>query len=108
MKAYAEEVRNPFNERSPKGVAWELVKAKWGIQEWASFEQIGIKESGFNPYSVNSSSGACGIPQALPCSKMNAENWDYETQLKWMVDYIDNRYGTPSKAWEFHQENGWY
>lgn len=108
MKAYAAEIKNPFDERSPKGIAWELVKEKWGVQEWGAFEQIVQNESGWNPYRVNQSSGACYLPQALPCSKMGAEAWDYEGQLKWMVNYIDNRYETPTKAWSFHQDNNWY
>jgi hypothetical protein len=106
--AYAEEVENPYDSRSPKGVGWELIKEKWGIQEWGNFEELVMRESGWNPYSVNASSGACGIPQALPCSKMDAERWDYEGQLKWMVNYIQNRYKTPTKALEFHDINGWY
>lgn len=108
MKAYAAEVKNPFDPKSPKGVAWELVKNKWGIQEWGAFEELITRESGWNPYSVNASSGACGIPQALPCSKMNAEKWDYEAQIKWGIEYVANRYKTPSQALKFHNDNNWY
>lgn len=104
----AEEIENPFDPRSPKGVAWELIKDKWGVQEWGYFDELVTRESGWNPYSVNASSGACGIPQALPCSKMDVERWDYEGQLKWMINYIDNRYGTPSEAIKFHDDKNWY
>lgn len=106
--AYAAEVKNPFDERSPKGIAWELVKEKWGLQEWAAFDNLVTQESNWHPYSVNASSGACGIPQALPCGKMGAELWDYEGQLKWMISYISNRYNTPSQAWEHEVAQGWY
>lgn len=108
MKAYAAEVKNPYDVRSPKGIGWELVKSKWGTQEWGAFEEIITRESGWHNWSINSDSGACGLGQALPCSKMGVELWDYEGQLKWTVDYIANRYGTPSKALDFHNDKGWY
>jgi hypothetical protein len=107
-KAYAAEVENPYDVRSPKGIAWELIKTQWGIQEWGNFEELVMRESGWNPYSINASSGACGIPQALPCSKMDAERWDYEGQLKWMVNYVSERYQNPTNAIKFHDENNWY
>jgi hypothetical protein len=108
MKAYAEDIVNPYDTRSPKGIGWELVKSKWGIQEWGAFEELVMRESGWNPYAINQSSGACFLAQALPCSKMDAEAWDYEGQLKWMVSYIENRYKTPTKAIEFHDINNYY
>ena len=69
-------------------------------------------ESGWNELAYNASSGACGIPQALPCSKMSAFGDDYETnpatQIRWGLDYIQNRYGTPTAAYDFWLANGWY
>lgn len=106
--AYAEEYTNPYDTRSPKGIAWQLVYDKWGIQEWGFFDELVMRESGWNPYSVNSSSGACYLAQALPCSKMNAEPWDYEAQLKWMVNYVSQRYQNPSNALKFHDQKNWY
>lgn len=98
------EVKNPFNPKSPKGIAWTLNKSMFGIEHWAALEELITNESGWNPYAVNKSSGACGIGQALPCSKMNCEQWDYECQTQWTLDYIKDRYDNPSKAWEFWQE----
>lgn len=106
--AYAAEVKNPYDERSPKGIGWELVKAKWGPEEWGSFEELIMRESGWNPYSINQSSGACGLGQSLPCNKMKADLWDYEAQLNWIVSYISQRYGTPAKALQYHEAQGWY
>lgn len=97
-KAQAEEIQNPYNSKSPKGIAWEINKKEFGIQHWEAFETLITNESGWNPFSKNPSSGACGLGQALPCSKMKCENWDYECQVKWVADYIKNRYKTPSKA----------
>lgn len=109
-KAYAEEPTNPYEPRSPKGVAWEIVKDKFGIQHWGAFEELVQNESGWNPYSVNSSSGACGIGQALPCSKMSCEKWDYECQVNWTADYVEDRYENPIKALAFwnKQSPHWY
>ena len=70
------------------------------------------RESGWNPNAVNKYSGAGGIPQALPMSKMASCGSDYltnyKTQIKWGLKYIKNRYGNPSKAWQHFQSRNWY
>jgi uncharacterized protein YabE (DUF348 family) len=78
----------------------------WFEDQWDALYKLWIKESGFNPNAVNSSSGACGIPQALPCSKITDKS--VEGQIEWGLGYITNRYGDPASAWAFHQRNGWY
>lgn len=67
-------------------------------------------ESGWNPNSVNKSSGACGIPQALPCKKIkNVEGSnDWKAQIRWGIKYINYRYKTPCKAWEHFKKKNWY
>lgn len=70
--------------------------------------EIVAKESGFNPYAVNSSSGACGLAQALPCEKMGCDLSDVNCQLEWMNSYINRRYGSPEQALNFHLLHGWY
>ena len=67
-------------------------------------------ESGWNPNSVNKKSGACGIPQALPCSKIkNVEGSnDWKAQIRWGIKYINYRYKTPCKAWEYFKKKNWY
>jgi len=99
-KAFAEEKieENPYNPKSPKGIAWELNKERFGVGNWEALEELITNESGWNPFSTNKGSGACGLGQALPCSKMNCEQWDYECQVKWVLDYIENRYETPKGA----------
>lgn len=66
-----------------------------------SWKNLAWRESGFNAHAHNGSSGACGIPQAVPCSKMPCEMGDVTCQVKWMADYIERRYGNPSKAYAF-------
>jgi hypothetical protein len=82
------------------------------IEQMAGLVPLWDHESGWNEAAYNAGSGACGIPQALPCSKMSTFGDDYETnpatQIRWGLDYIKNRYGTPIGAWEFWQANGWY
>ena len=60
----------------------------------------------------NSRSGAYGIPQALPASKMASAGGDYmtnyQTQVNWGINYIKNRYGTPTVALYHSQATGWY
>lgn len=67
-------------------------------------------ESGWNPNSVNKKSGACGIPQALPCSKIKkvegSNNW--QAQIRWGIKYIDYRYKNPCGAWKHFQKKHWY
>lgn len=68
------------------------------------------KESGNNPAAVNKSSGACGLGQSLPCSKMASicPNWrtDYECQDRWFTGYMQSRYGSWSKAVSFWKCTG--
>ena len=69
-------------------------------------------ESGWNPSASNPSSGAYGIPQALPGGKMASagEDWSSNaaTQIEWGLGYISDRYGDPCGAWGFWQANNYY
>jgi hypothetical protein len=69
-------------------------------------------ESGWRVNAENSSSGAYGIPQALPGAKMATAGADWRTnpatQIKWGLGYISERYGSPCGAWSFKQSHGWY
>lgn len=71
--------------------------------------QLIQKESGCNPLAVNPTSGACGIPQALPCSKLpQGVNTSPADQLIWMQNYVNTRYGGWDGAWSFWRANNWY
>jgi uncharacterized protein YabE (DUF348 family) len=80
-----------------------------GITDSDAMWLIG-KESGCNPGAVNRSSGACGIPQALPCSKLPCplDATGAVCQLTWMEDYVLRRYGSWAAARAFHATRGWY
>lgn len=100
---------------APKGeiqqYAHDLVVGSYGWTEsdFSSLVHLWNRESGWNPNS-HSASGACGIPQALPCSKIAASYGSntWENQVKWGLRYISNKYGSASRAWAFFQNNGWY
>lgn len=67
----------------------------------------------WNPTAYNrQGSGAYGLPQALPGSKMASAGADWRTnprtQLKWMLSYVNARYGSACAAWEFWKRNRWY
>ncbi|MER6424147.1 transglycosylase SLT domain-containing protein [Streptomyces sp. NPDC001137] len=80
--------------------------------QYNAFSKIVERESGWNVTATNSSSGAYGLVQALPGSKMASAGSDWKTnprtQIKWGLDYMNSRYGSPTAAWAFWQANGWY
>ena len=84
----------------------------WSDADFQALVKLWNKESRWNPYASNSSSGAYGIPQALPASKMATYGTDYrtnyKTQIEWGLSYIKSRYGTPSAAWNHSCTKGWY
>ena len=77
-----------------------------------AFVEIVWRESRFNQYAVNESSGAYGLAQANPAEKYESEGNDWRTniytQLRWMARYIEERYGTPRNALAWHDAKGWY
>ncbi|WP_425838081.1 lytic transglycosylase domain-containing protein [Microbacterium sp. PA5] len=96
-----------------KATARALVADRgWSSDQFSCLEKLWQKESGWNYRAYNASSGAYGIPQALPGSKMASAGSDWEnsaaTQIRWGLGYIDGRYGTPCGAWDHSQSVGWY
>ena len=84
----------------------------WSDADFQALVKVWNKESRWNPYASNSSSGAYGIPQALPASKMATYGTDYrtnyKTQIEWGLSYIKSRYGNPTNAWNQSCRKGWY
>ena len=80
--------------------------------QWGCLQSIWNRESGWNYQAENPYSGAYGIPQALPGSKMATAGADWQTnpatQIKWGLGYIQSIYGTPCGAWNFELANGYY
>lgn len=83
-----------------------------GGAEYNCLVALWNKESRWNVYAHNSSSGAYGIPQAVPGSKMASAGADWatnpDTQIRWGLGYIQGRYGSPCAAWATSQSQGWY
>ncbi|GGX67240.1 aggregation-promoting factor C-terminal-like domain-containing protein [Streptomyces fructofermentans] len=94
---------------SAKAIAQKMIP---NDTQYAAFSKIVEHESGWNVNAQNSSSGAYGLVQALPASKMASAGSDWKTnpatQIKWGLDYMNDRYGSPVGAWNFWQANGWY
>ncbi|GAB3647025.1 lysozyme family protein [Glycomyces tarimensis] len=86
--------------------------AGWGLGEFSCLESLWDRESNWNETASNPSSGAYGIPQSLPGSKMSSHGSDWQsnpsTQIAWGLDYIQGRYGSPCGAWSHSESNGWY
>lgn len=77
-----------------------------GVTDMANAAELIHRESGCNPNAVNRSSGACGIPQALPCSKLGTS--DPVAQIRWMQSYVNARYGGWAGAVAWHNAHNWY
>lgn len=77
-----------------------------GVTDMANAYTLIMRESGCRPDAVNRSSGACGIPQALPCSKLGTS--DPVEQIRWMQNYVVRRYGSWAGAVSWHNSHNWY
>jgi len=95
-----------------QNIAYNLLPSfGFSKSQFGCLDSIWSRESGWRVTAANAS-GAYGIPQALPGSKMASAgpNWQTNatTQIKWGLGYIKGRYGTPCGAWSFWQGHGWY
>ena len=77
-------------------------------ESWGYADFMVQKESSWNPNALNVSSGACGLAQALPCSKIPGQWNDPVNALNWMNDYVNGRYGSWAQAYSFWVTNRWY
>ncbi|MFC8874025.1 MULTISPECIES: transglycosylase SLT domain-containing protein [Streptomyces] len=103
----------PAQAATPASSAQATAKKMIGDSaEFQCFSKIVDHESGWNVDATNASSGAYGLVQALPGSKMASAGADWKTnpatQIKWGLDYMKDRYGSACDAWSFWQTNGWY
>ena len=102
----------PPNPSSAQGIAYKLLPSfGFSTNQFGCLNDIWSRESGWR-YNAENASGAYGIPQALPGSKMASAGSDWQTnpatQIKWGLGYIKGRYGTPCDAWAAWQVQGWY
>jgi Transglycosylase SLT domain len=89
-----------------------MLESGFPIDQFSCLKNMWNKESGWNEKAYNKSSGAGGIPQANPESKMSVYGADYKTnpatQIRWGLNYIKNKYSTPCGAWSYWQAHGYY
>ncbi|MEU5991543.1 lytic transglycosylase domain-containing protein [Spirillospora sp. NPDC047418] len=107
----------PSGDPVPKGEAQEIAKKLMpgfgftGDGQFGCLVKLWDRESGWNTHAANPS-GAYGIPQAKPGSKMATAGPDWQnnatTQIKWGLGYIKDRYKTPCGGWSHFQSAGWY
>ncbi|WP_410536723.1 transglycosylase SLT domain-containing protein [Streptomyces sp. KL2] len=101
-------VQSSYSVAEVKAMAQQIV----GAGQFQCFSNIVERESGWNYKAQNPSSGAYGLVQALPGSKMASAGADWQTnpatQIKWGLNYMNERYGSPCGAWDFWQANHWY
>lgn len=109
--ARAEQAATPF---SPPKYSGGGSPAEWmaaaGIAEsdWGYVDFVASKESGWNPNATNASSGACGLIQAYPCSKVPGNGYDPVDNLRWANGYAVGRYGSWASAYAFWTANHWW
>jgi hypothetical protein len=99
------------------GNPWQIAGSLMPAYHWTSWQfhylnLLWMRESGWNRFACNHSSGAYGIPQAVPGDKMAAAGPDWRTsartQIIWGMGYIQSRYGNPWNAWQHELRYGWY
>jgi hypothetical protein len=97
---------------TPREIAARLLDADGWAGQFSCLDALWERESGWNVYAENPSSGAYGIPQALYASEMSSAGPDWrsnaETQIKWGLSYIATRYSSPCAAWAHEVAVGWY
>ncbi|MCX4527808.1 MULTISPECIES: transglycosylase SLT domain-containing protein [unclassified Streptomyces] len=102
------EVQSSYTVAQVKAMAQQMIPAG----QFQCFSNIVNHESTWNYKAVNASSGAYGLVQALPGTKMASAGADWRTnpatQIKWGLNYMNERYGSPCGAWSFWQANSWY
>ena len=98
---------------SAQAIAYTMVMDRgWDLAEYSCLVALWNRESHWNAYAENLRSGAYGIPQALPGSKMASAGDDWRTnpatQITWGLGYIAARYATPCGAWAHSESHNWY
>jgi hypothetical protein len=95
-----------------KQIAWNQLVARGWASQAQCLVNLWTHESSWNVYATNPSSGAYGIPQALPGIKLASAGSDWvtnpATQIRWGLDYIAGRYGNPCNAWAHEIQVNWY
>jgi hypothetical protein len=98
---------------SPQQVAEAMLGTfGWSSSQFSCLDPLWAHESGWSVTAYNAGSGAYGIPQALPGSRMASAGPGWQTnaatQIRWGLEYIKSTYGSPCAAWDHEQATGWY
>ena len=98
---------------SPQQIAEGMLgQFGWSGSQFSCLDPLWAHESGWSVTATNAGSGAYGIPQALPGSKMGSVGPDWQanaaTQIRWGLNYIQGTYGSPCAAWSHEESDGWY
>lgn len=107
-----EEERRAAAKQDPKAAARQQLEKRGWADQFSCLDSLWSGESNWDPKAENPTSGAYGIPQSLPATKMASAGSDWRTnpvtQIRWGLDYIESTYGSPCAAESFKQGNGWY
>jgi hypothetical protein len=103
----------PAAAGSPQQIAQAMLASfGWSSGQFSCLDPLWAHESGWSVTAYNAGSGAYGIPQALPGSRMASAGPDWQTnaatQIRWGLEYIKGTYGSPCAAWDHEQATGWY
>jgi hypothetical protein len=103
----------PVASGSPQQIAEAMLGSfGWSSSQFSCLDPLWAHESGWSVTAYNAGSGAYGIPQALPGSRMASAGPDWQTsaatQIRWGLEYIKGTYGSPCGAWDHEQATGWY
>jgi hypothetical protein len=117
QQAQAASSSSAASAAQPSGSAQQIAEGMlasygWSSSQFSCLNSLWNEESGWNVTASNPSSGAYGIPQALPGSKMASAGPDWQTdattQIRWGLGYIQSTYGSPCAAWDHEEADGWY
>ena len=106
--------RSVSYDGNPQRIAAAMMAERygWGADEFSCLSSLWERESSWEVHASNPSSGAYGIPQALPGAKMSAYGADWQdnavTQIEWGLAYVNQSYGSPCGAWSTFRSQGWY
>lgn len=106
-KAASAPASRPFYSGGGSASEW-MAAAGIAESDWGYVDYIVGRESGWNPNATNRSSGACGLVQALPCSKVPGNGYDPVDNLRWANGYATGRYGSWAGAYDFWIRNNWW
>jgi hypothetical protein len=111
-QAATEPAVNQAPSGTPQQIAGQMLAQYGWAGQFSCLDALWVQESGWNVYAENPSSGAYGIPQALPASKMASAGADWQsdaaTQISWGLGYIRAMYGSPCAAWGHEEAADWY